>query len=204
MPGRSESPVAYTTTSMPRAVSALANSPTTNSVPPYPLGGTDTKGVDTSAARRVIPPPSKNRTLEECASRHRQAGQPHACPPSSRPLAGKEPEVQSIVGVPDVPGPTALGCPDRGRASVGPVRQLVPGKLMQGGAWSVDPSGSAERELVWLFVERRGRPVCWSRGKSHSTASVSSMSPVCSVSDVPGLHHPGSDPAICPQSNGTA
>ena len=30
------------------------------------------------------------------------------------------------------------------------------------GAWFLGPSGSAVRELAWLFVGGRGWPVCWS------------------------------------------
>src|SRR6267143_5626680 len=140
MPGSSESPVAYTTTSMPRAVSALANSPTTSSVPPYPLGGTDTKGVDTSATRRVIPPPSR---IERRKNVHRVTARQSNPTPARVPAdrgEGREPGPTAEVWcagwpcraptslaerelvwlfVPGTPSPPALGRADSDGASLG-------------------------------------------------------------------------------------
>ena len=72
-----------------------------------------------------------------------------------------------------------------------PVRELVRGQV-DGGAWSPGPSCSAERELGLAVRGRRGRPVCWSRGNCHPTASASSMSPVQNVYELPDLDPAGS------------
>src|SRR5262249_21047695 len=94
MPGRCESPVAYTTTSTPRAVSALASSAMTSSVPPYPLGGTGTKGVDTSAMRRAIPPSgSKRRKDVHCVT----AGQRALAWRGEAPRAGLRRPIHAVV-----------------------------------------------------------------------------------------------------------